>query len=219
MRVSGTTTQIPSSMNTPAIPSVVPQLSDPSGWVDLYGDYLYNYALMRLKDAPMAEDAVQETFLAALKARQTFAGRSSEKTWMVGILKHKIIDQFRKNKRESTYTEESLPFEREGLFLEDGEWAGHWKPQCKPTAWGDTPLTTIEQQEFWKVFQHCFDKLPDRLASVFSLRELEEMESADICKVLEITETNLWVVLHRARMHLRRCLEVKWLSSATPANK
>jgi RNA polymerase sigma-70 factor (ECF subfamily) len=195
-------------------------VSPPEKWVDLYGNYLYKYALMRLRNDALAEDAVQETFLAALKAQQTFSGRSSEKTWLVGILKHKIIDTFRKRSRETPMSEAALPFEQEGLFLDnDHEWGGHWKPEYKPTDWSNTPLAATEQRDFQRVFQSCFEKLPERTALAFALKEIDDAECAEICTALEITEANLWVMLHRARMHLRRCLEVRWFAPTKTTKK
>lgn len=187
--------------------------SPPEQWVDKYGDYLYGYALMRLRDPIVAEDVVQETLLAALTARQTFAGKSSEKTWLVGILKHKIIDYFRKKKRETPMSETMPQWEQDQFFAGDGELDGHWQPQAKPQQWGTdlpSPLDVAEQKDFWRVFYSCLDKLPERVATIFSMKEFDEMETQEICKVLDITETNLWVILHRARLNLRRCLEVRW---------
>jgi len=192
----------------------IQRLSSPDGWLDLYGNYLYRYALMRLRDDALAEDAVQETFLAALKGQQTFSGKSSEKTWLVGILKHKIIDTFRKRSREVAESEAILPFEREQIFLDSNdEWAGHWKQEYQPSDWGNTPLAATESKDFQRVFQSCFGKLPKRVAMAFAMKEIEDADSTEICAALEITEANVWVMLHRARMHLRRCLEVRWFAA------
>lgn len=196
-------------------PSVEPQnLSHPDTWVDLYGNYLYKYALTRLRNDDLAQDAVQETFLAALKARHTFSGRSSEKTWLVGILKHKIIDTFRKRSREMSESDILLPFEREDLFRDESdEWSGHWKAEYQPADWGNTPLAATERNDFQRVFQSCFKKLPERTALAFAMKEIEDVECSEICIALDISESNLWVMLHRARMHLRRCLEVRWFTA------
>ncbi|MCU0427364.1 MAG: sigma-70 family RNA polymerase sigma factor [Candidatus Kapabacteria bacterium] len=189
---------------------------NPTSWVAAYGDYLYRYALVRLRSEVLAQDAVQETFLAALKAQETYEGRSSEKTWLVGILKHKIIDIFRKQSRDMAEHDTVLPFEREELFLgEESEWAGHWKKQSSPIDWGDTPLNALEQEDFHRVFRSCFEKLPQRVALAFQMKEIDDSEATEICTVLEISEANLWVMLHRARMHLRRCLEVRWFARHT----
>jgi len=185
--------------------------SDPERWVDDHGDYLYRYALMRLRNPETAEEAVQETFVAALQARKGFAGQSSERTWLVGILKHKIIDHFRRvSKQRPLDLVETLPYESEPLFRDSGEWVDHWTDDNGPIEWGANQHQLFENDEFWSVFDDCLKELPPRVAAVFVLREMEEMSTEEICKVLEITPTNLWVILHRARMQLRRSLEVKW---------
>jgi RNA polymerase sigma-70 factor (ECF subfamily) len=180
-------------------------LSDPEHWVDEHGDYLYRYALFRLHDAQLAEDMVQETFLAALHAQERFSGRSSEKTWLVGILKHKIADHIRKVSRERSFgdTESSIDIE-EDLFDEAGKW------KIAPTAWDTDPSSTLENKEFWEVLKRCLSDLPDRLSDAFSLREMDGLSTKEICKLLNVSATNLWVMLHRARMRLRRCLELNW---------
>jgi RNA polymerase sigma-70 factor (ECF subfamily) len=186
------------------------RLSDPETWVDQHGDSLYRYALLRLRDPVVAEDLVQETFLAALQARQNFAGQSSEKTWLVGILKHKIVDYFRKTRREQPAdTSEPLANEPENLFRTTGPWVGHFDPERGPTEWAD-PFKALEQMEFWKILERCLSELPARTASAFSLRELDDLSTEEICKMLSISANNLWVMLHRARAHLRHCLEMNW---------
>ena len=185
--------------------------SDPLSWVDLHGDYLYRYALFRLRDTSIAEDMVQETLLAALQSRSNFEGRASERTWLTGILKHKIIDYFRKiSKESSTNNIDDDQFEHSEFFRSTGEWKEHWVPAKAPVEWRATPDELIDQQEFWDVFAECLSPLPSRIANAFTLREIDEMTSEEICKVLEISTTNLWVMLHRARMHLRNCLQINW---------
>ena len=187
-------------------------LSDPSTWVDQHGDYLFRYALMRLRDRSIAEETVQETFLAALQAKSKFSGNSSEKTWLVGILKHKIIDHFRKHRREVSLEEtQLLPSEREETFRTAGEWVGHWSENAAPSDWGADPIKTLEKREFWQSLEQALQTLPPRLAQVFVLREMDEMSSSEICNLLEISESNLWVMLHRSRMQLRRALELNYL--------
>ncbi|HZS46159.1 MAG TPA: sigma-70 family RNA polymerase sigma factor [Blastocatellia bacterium] len=189
--------------------------SDPSSWVDLHGDYLYGYALLRLRDQSAAEDAVQETLLAAIQNRSKFEGRASERTWLTGILKHKIIDQFRRAGKESTVDDiEGAEFEHSDFFRDTGEWKNHWKPEKAPVEWRATPAELVEQEEFWNIFVRCLSPLPKRIASAFTLREIDEMPSEEICKVLGISATNLWVMLHRARLHLRNCLQINWFRRA-----
>ena len=186
-------------------------LSNPDKWVDQYGDYLFRYALLRLRDKNLAEEAVQETFLAALRGHKKFSGNSSERTWLIGILKHKVIDHFRRVSKELPLEDAGvLPYEKDGSFREKGEWVGHWKEADAPIDWGTDPVKKLEQREFRDTLKRCLDALPQRLAQVFILREIEEMDTEEICKTLNISESNLWVMLHRARMQLRRSLELQY---------
>jgi RNA polymerase sigma-70 factor (ECF subfamily) len=187
---------------------------DPSAWVDLHGDYLYRYALMRLRDPALAEDAVQETLLAALQSRHAYQGRSAERTWLTGILKHKLIDHFRRASRQAYSGQiEGEEFEHDELFEQSGEWKGHFDAARAPVEWCAGPAELLEQGEFWEVFHNCLRPLPARITSAFTLREMEGLGSEEICEVLGITANNLWVMLHRARMHLRRCLELNWFAA------
>lgn len=190
------------------------RLSDPATWVAQYGDYLFRNALLRLRDRDLAEEMVQETFLAALEARGRFGGRASEKTWLTGILKHKVIDHFRRSGREVlTGDPERLSCEEESPFLEAGVWKGHWRSsETGPRDWGDTPSDILERKEFLEILHACLSGLPPRLARAFILREVDELSGEEVCKVLGVTATNLWVMLHRCRMQLRRCIETKWMA-------
>ncbi|MBC7931525.1 MAG: sigma-70 family RNA polymerase sigma factor [Rubrivivax sp.] len=187
------------------------ETADPSLWLDRHGDSLYRYALFRLRDPALAEDAVQETLLAALQGHEKFAGRGSERTWLIGILKHKIVDHFRRTSREAAtgQIEDELP-EQHGLFNESGKWADHWSKHNAPVDWRADPARLCEQGEFWEVFSQCLSPLPERVASAFLLREVDGVSSAEICEVFGISANNLWVMLHRARTQLRRCIEVNW---------
>lgn len=178
------------------------QLSDSSTWVDRYGDLLYGYTRLRVHDPRAAEDLVQETFLAALKARDRFSGQSSEETWLVGILKHKIIDYYR---RGSSGINRSLEYTAADDEYFDRK--GHWT--TPPAEWAVTDRG-VETAEFSSVLQSCLGALPDSQRQAFSLRELEEQDSDEICNVMKVTATNLRVMLHRARLALRRCLEAHW---------
>jgi RNA polymerase sigma-70 factor (ECF subfamily) len=176
----------------------------PEEWVALHGDILFRFAIMRVKDREIAEDLVQETLLAALKGKESFSGKSSERTWLVGILKHKIVDHFRKSTREQPVEDPQIYLDSEDPFDNGGRW------KMGPGEWGESPVHSLENKEFWGVLAGCVEKLPERLRQVFSLRELDGMESSQVCKVLSITSTNLWVILHRARAQLRSCLELNW---------
>jgi RNA polymerase sigma-70 factor (TIGR02943 family) len=182
-----------------------PGLSDPERWVDLHGDYLFTFALARLRDRARAEDAVQETFLAALKFGKNFQGRSAEKSWLVGILKNKIYDHFRKSGRETSFTDlEFYSDEEDNRFV-----AGGWIHKLGPQEWPNHG-ENLDNEVFWKTYRGCLSKLPKNVATVFNLREVDDLESKEICALLDISENNLWVMLHRARMALRRCLETNW---------
>jgi len=192
-------------------PEIVPALSDPERWVDEHGEYLFRFALVRLRDPTRAEDMVQETFLAALKGGQSFAGRSGERSWLVGILKNKICDYYRKASRETSFTDlEFYSDEESDKFIPDGLFKGGWIHETGPLAWSTDPGASLDKQAFWNTFHHCANQMPAKVAAVFTLREVDGVESKEICLILNISENNLWVMLHRARMALRRCLEINW---------
>lgn len=186
--------------------------SDPLEWFELYGDYLYAYAQRRVRQQTAAEDLVQETFLAALSATRNFAGKSSEKTWLTGILKHKIYDYFGKRSRQPDLTAEEADMSPYNfLFDRDDEWKDHWNDDYAPADWdAASPLKKAEESEFQVVFSECLTGLPERIANAFVMREVDGLTSAEICTVLTISNNNYWTMMHRARLHLRRCLEIKW---------
>ena len=177
---------------------------DSSQWVDRYGDMLYRFTLLRVKDAEQAEEIVQNTFLAALQAKDKFAGRSTESTWLFGILKNKIMDHFRQIKRSRTCdlepSDERDPCESEF----DGK--GHW--QALPIRWGINPQKATEDRELGQVLSTCMNKLSEKFRRLFVLREIEGMKSEQICAELDITPNNLWVMLYRTRNLLKKCLEI-----------
>jgi len=174
---------------------------DPELWVERYGDELYRYALSLLGKESDAEDAIQETFASAIRSLESFSGRSSEKTWLFGILKHKIADHFR---RDSRYLfVEGFEGEGPSHFLENGKWSN------PPAEWAHPDLS-LENKEFWKIFEECLKKLPRGVSSVFILKVLEEKSMEEICKELGLSTTNGGVRIHRARLGLRKCLEARW---------
>lgn len=177
---------------------------DPEAWVDHYGDYLFRYAVLRLRDAQTTEDIVQETFLAALHARGNFMGRSSERTWLTGILKNKIADFFRKTARNAENPGENMDNPGGSDFDEKGRWISG------PSRWTAGPEAALVQKEFRTVLHSCLSLLPSSFGPAFMLREIEELRPDEICKILNITAINLSVRIHRARHLLRRCLELKW---------
>ncbi|MCF8152020.1 MAG: sigma-70 family RNA polymerase sigma factor [Burkholderiaceae bacterium] len=172
---------------------------------------LLRFARLQLRDAGAAEDAVQETMLAALVGSDRFQSRSSYKTWLISILRNKIIDIIRSQSREISAS--GLSDDDAGDDLTDAlfDRRGHWQETARPGRWAD-PEASFEQQQFWAVFEACLDLLPERTARVFMMREFLGLETDEICKEASISSSNCWVVLHRARMSLRTCLETKWFA-------
>ncbi len=175
---------------------------------------LLRFARLQLRDAGAAEDAVQETLLAALQGSHRFESRSSYKTWLIAILRNKIIDIIRAQSREvsaSSLADDDAGDDvlTESLF----DQRGHWQPEAQPGRWGD-PQASFEQQQFWRVFEACLDHLPEKTARVFMMREILGLETDEICKETGISSSNCWVVLHRARLGLRTCLETNWFAGA-----
>ena len=170
--------------------------------IDQHAEMLYAYALIRVGKQDIAEDMVQETLLAALQSWENFAGNSTERTWLIGILRHKILDFFRQHHSDH----EQLDSSGKGseFFCEKGHW------QDKMVDWKANPEILIQNIEFRRVLSDCLKELSQVMAKAFVMRELEGMSSEEICKFLKISETNLWVRLHRARLQLRRCLEINW---------
>jgi len=182
-----------------------------SDWVDAHADYLFNFAIGQVRDANTAEDLVQDTFLAAVKAQNSFGGKSSARTWLVGILRHKIYDHLRKTCRERAVRHDPTP-------LNDGEsWeeAAVWLHDV--AAETQLPSRRMELDEFRAHLEQALGKLPPRIAQVFQLYQIEDRPNREVCEQLNISESNLWVMLHRARKQLREHLAGWW--SAEPAQK
>ena len=184
-------------------------LVDTGRWVDDHGECLYRFALMRVRKPETAEDLVQESLLAAVRTVDNFSGRSSERSWLVGILKNKIADHFRKLGRETTFTDmefmnDELPHKFAG---------GFWNLEQGPKDWQESEAVTY-RAEFWQTMRDCLNKLPPRVADVFMMREMDGEDTPEICETLNISPSNLWVMLHRARMALRECLEINWFGNS-----
>jgi RNA polymerase sigma-70 factor (ECF subfamily) len=183
----------------------------PSKWLDLYGDYLYSYAVLKVGSTTIAEDLVQDTFLSAIRARDTFQGNSSEKTWLVAILKNKIIDHYRKKdvlKDAAQYLSDTDK-EFTNHFFEPSR-GGHWRRETAPTAWNESADSGLNTDEFNRVLRECIQKMPAKIAPVFIAKFIDEEETEDICKVHKISPSNYWVIVHRAKVLLRSCLDKNW---------
>ena len=197
---------------------------DPSGWLDSHGDYLYHYALFRVRERSVAEDLVQETLLAAIGATESHEGRSSERTWLTGIMKHKVIDYFRRLSRtpELQMAEQTDQTELD-CFERTGAWQGHWREDQAPMSWADhrswpsDAARLLESREFCETFDRCLLELPPQMAIAFSLREIDGMSTEEICQILDVSPNHLWVILHRARARLRQLLEVEWFRNDSNA--
>ena len=190
--------------------AVAAAATDPERWVDEHGDVLYRYALERVRKPDVAQDLVQETFFAAMRGYEKFAGQSSVRSWLCGILKHKLCDYYRKRGRETSFTDlEFLADECAEKFVPEGYWVHvngprEWKPEADEV---------MHRDEFWKVMRDCLAKLPERVATVFMMREMHEVGSKEICATVSISDSNLWVMLYRARMALRECLAINWFEN------
>ena len=183
-------------------------LADPQSLIDTHGDVLYRFALMRVRIQDVAEDLVQETLLAALQGTYHESGPTAERRWMIGIMKHKILDYFRRTAREPLQNQDQPDGHRvDDAFLDDG----HWKPEAAMMqSWPEQPDGLIERRQFWNALAGCLERLPPRAAQVFTLRELDELETENICELLQLTPTNFGVILHRARRQLRDCLSSRY---------
>lgn len=188
-----------------------PTATDPRfAEIEGHRPYLVRYALSQLRDAQLAEEAVQEALLAALEALPRFNGQSTLRTWLTSILRFKVIDLQRRAILDRQ-RHDSTDLEGEGLedaWLDDlFDETGHWREA--PQAWGD-PEAAFEQRRFWEAFEKCLDRLPKAGGRVFFQREVMGEDTATICRTENITESNCWVILHRARIALRACLEKSW---------
>jgi len=188
-----------------------PKQSDPIDWVDKHGDYLHNYALGQLRDKNDAEDVVQETFLAALKARDRFKGDASERTWLVSILRHKICDHLRRKCRERTVPN-NLSEGRQDRLDESMLWIHETAAECL------LPSRRLDLNDFRESLETVLHTLPPRIAQAFAMYEMDECASADICSRMHISEGNLWTMVHRARKQLRQLLR-EWRNEINNASR
>lgn len=181
---------------------------NPDQWVDLYADYLFSFAFARITDCELAKDLVQETFLAALEKAGSFQGRSSERSWLTAILKYKIIDIYRKSSADHWQTANLNRGQQQDFFDPAN---GHWSPGHLPELFGVEDSDPLVNSELAQILEKCIDKLPGLWFSVFTLKHVEELATDTICEQLNITPSNFWVVIHRAKVNLRACLQENWL--------
>jgi RNA polymerase sigma-70 factor (ECF subfamily) len=180
---------------------------DPTNWIELHSDYLYNYTISRINNHDVAKDIIQDTFFAALNGKDNFKGNASERTWLISILKRKIIDYYRKINSAKGKAEVRMN------FYSDGEREGEWIEERVPSTWNAEVEKDIENEELSKAIEKCLGLLPEKYAIVFRMKTIQQFETEEICNELAITSSNLWVIIHRARTQLRKCLEDSWFKN------
>lgn len=176
---------------------------DPNKWVDKYSDYLFNFTIVRVNDREVAHDLISETFLAGLKSMKNFKGEASERTWLISILKRKIIDYYRKTNSQKGRAEVKINYSDE--FNE-----GDWLEEMAPDRFDKTAEDNMENEELGLAILDCMDHLPEKQAKIFKMKTIEGFETEAICNEFNITPSNLWVIIHRARTTLAECLEKNW---------
>jgi RNA polymerase sigma-70 factor (ECF subfamily) len=183
----------------------------PSKWIENYADSLFNYAIVRVSDREIAKDLVQETFLSGLQGLASFRGDSSEKTWLFSIMKNKIIDHYRKSAAHNaiSFSNFEQSFDYNSYFDEEGE----WKESAGPVNWSDSNRDDYRSKEFHETLQKCLNKLTVQSRTIFTLKYLEDLEFEAICKVLEISTSNYWVIMHRTKLIIRQCIEKNWIQT------
>jgi len=182
------------------------QLLAPELWVERYGAELYGFALRRVHTADCSEELVQETLLSALSALDSYRGEASERTWLFVILRRKIIDHYRREARSPLVPLGEADEETQYFYSENG----HWREEQYPRAWNMPADDVLAQQELSEALQLCQEKLPARHGAVFTMRFVDELSAEEICQELGLTPSNYWVLVHRAKLHLRKCLEKNW---------
>lgn len=176
---------------------------NPNTWIDRYSDYLFNYTISRVNDREMAKDLVQDTFFAALKSMKNFKGDASQRTWLIAILKRKIIDYYRKINSKKGQAEVRISYNSD-------EDEGDWLEERVADPFDKTAEDALENDELGDAIFNCLDKLPEKQATVFRMKTIEGLETETICNELNITASNLWVIVHRARSAMADCMEKNW---------
>ncbi|TSD64630.1 sigma-70 family RNA polymerase sigma factor [Inquilinus sp. KBS0705] len=182
---------------------------DPNNWVSAYADYLYAYTIMRVRNEEQARDLVQETFLSALEGMHRFAGKSNERTWLTAILKNKIIDSYRKKSLGLQVQELSNAETEQQDFFNQAD--GHWTAAHQPLSFGIDNHDVLANKEFNHILQRCMQKLPALWLSVFTMKHMDDETTDFVCAELKISASNFWVIIHRAKLNLRACLQKNWM--------
>lgn len=176
---------------------------DPTRWVDKYSDYLFNYTIVRVNDRDLANDLISETFLAGLKSMKNFKGEASERTWLISILKRKIIDHYRRINSNKGRAEVRINYS-------DDDNEGNWLEEQAPDRFDMTAEDIMENEELGLAILACMETLNEKQAKIFKMKTIEEFDTEAICNEFNITPSNLWVIIHRARVSLAECLEKNW---------
>lgn len=177
---------------------------DPNKWIDSYADYLFNYTITRVSDKVIAEDLVQETFFSGLKSAVNFKGEATERTWLISILKRKIIDHYRKINSNKGKAEVRINYG-------EGESKGDWLEERVADSYGKNAENSLENEELGLAIHDCLEKLPQKQAEIFKKKTIQNFDTEAICNEYNISPSNLWVIIHRARTTLAACLEENWL--------
>ncbi|MFD2543525.1 sigma-70 family RNA polymerase sigma factor [Lacinutrix gracilariae] len=177
---------------------------DPNKWIDSYSDYLFNFTISRVNDRDLAKDLVQETFFAGLKSMKNFKGEASERTWLISILKRKIIDYYRKINSNKGKAEVRMNYNS------SSESEGDWLEERVADPFDKTAEDSLENEELGDAIYNCLGKLPEKQATVFKMKTIEGIDTETICNELNITASNLWVIIHRARTTMATCMEKNW---------
>lgn len=186
------------------MPDKVKHTLNPNKWITRYADYLYNYTITRVDGPELAKDLVQETFYSGIKGKDNYRGDAAELTWLVSILKRKIIDHYRKINSAKGKKEVRMS------FYTEGKKKGNWIEERVPQSWGNAAEKEIENDELKNALDACINNLPEKYRMVFLLKTVQQYETQEICNELDITPSNLWVIIHRARLQLRSCMENNW---------
>ncbi len=176
---------------------------DPTKWVDKYSDYLFNYTIVRVNDREVTNDLISETFLAGLKSMKNFKGEASERTWLISILKRKIVDYYRKINSNKGKAEVKIQYNSS-----DNE--GEWLEEQIADLSDKTAEDIMENDELGLAILECLDQLNEKQATIFKMKTIEGIETEAICNEFNISPSNLWVIIHRARTSLAKCLEKNW---------